>query len=136
MQLHKTSQYAIRILSYIANSSDTLLSAKVLSETLDISYKYLTKIMTELVNGGFILSIRGREGGYKLVKSASEITILEILNYFKELEEYNECILGTGFCNPNNKCILHDQWLEPKGLITKMFAETTLDNFDSEHFKI
>ena len=90
MQLSNTSKYAIRILSYITKNEDKKLqNAKELSEILEIPYKFLTKIMTDLVKKEFILSIRGREGGYKLARSASSISVLDILNAFNELTHYS-----------------------------------------------
>ncbi|HIE16178.1 MAG TPA: transcriptional regulator, partial [Bacteroidales bacterium] len=66
LQLSNTSKYTIRILAYMVNHKDSpLISAKELSDKLEIPYKFLTKIMRELVSVGFIESIRGREGGYK-----------------------------------------------------------------------
>ena len=137
MQLHNTSQYAIRILSYITNQkSESFLSAKELEETLEIPYKFLTKIMGELVKAGLIKSIRGREGGYELNKAASEIAISDILDIFNDSIHEERCILGIGFCDCLNKCALHDQWAEPKNLIQKMFKETTLDNLTNKGCKI
>ena len=137
MQLNNTSQYAIRILNYIANNDEkTLLSAKEISEVLNIPYKFLTKIMTDLVKFEFIISIRGREGGYKLAKEASSITLMDILNEFNEFTHQKECVLGIGLCDGKNKCSMHDQWIKPKILMQKMFEETTLDNLDGKNFKI
>jgi Rrf2 family protein len=137
MQLHNTSQYAVRILSYITNQkNETLLSAKELSEKLAIPYKFLTKIMGELVRTGLIKSIRGREGGYELNKAASEITISDILDIFNDSLHEERCILGIGYCDCSNKCVLHDQWIEPKNLIQKMFKETTLDKLANKECKI
>lgn len=137
MQLHNTSQYAIRILSYIANhGEDRLYSAKELSEVLTISYKFLTKIMAELVKAKLVNSIKGREGGYELSRPASTIKIVDILDTFNERVDDDKCILGIGICDGNNKCGLHDQWVEPKNLIQKMFEETTLDNLEGDNFKI
>lgn len=137
MQLFNTSQYAIRILSYIASQKkSSLLSAKELAEKLNIPYKFLTKIMRELVKASFIKSIRGREGGYELNKLASEITISDILDVFNDSIHDEKCILGIGFCDSNNKCALHDQWAEPKSLIQRIFKETTLDNFMNQGSKI
>jgi len=137
MQLSNTSKYAVRILSFIANiKGEKLQNSKDISEQLEIPYKFLTKIMTELVKLGFVISVRGREGGFKLAREASEITILEILQGFNELTHYNDCILGIGRCNPHNKCILHDKWAEPKKMIKKMFQETTLLNVEVADFKI
>ena len=137
MQLHNTTQYAIRILSYIAkHNNEHLYNAKDLSDTLDIPYKFLTKIMTDLVKFGFIISIRGRDGGYKLAKVASTVTIMEILNKFNYPVNYEKCILGIGSCDSKNKCALHDQWVKPKDMIKKMFEETTLENLEGENFKL
>ncbi|RXJ80202.1 Rrf2 family transcriptional regulator [Arcobacter sp. F2176] len=137
MQLHNTSQYAIRILSYITNQKkESLLNAKELSENLSIPYKFLTKIMGELVRTGLIKSIRGREGGYELNKAASDIKISDILDIFNDSLQEERCILGIGHCDCLNKCALHDQWIQPKSLIEEMFKETTLDKLANNEGKI
>lgn len=137
MQLNNTSQYAIRILSYIANKHDKqLYSAKELADILSIPYKFLTKIMTELVKADFIISIRGREGGYKLSRAAKNISIMDILNQFNEFAKQEQCLLGIGKCDGSNKCGLHDQWTKPKKLMQEMFQNTNLENLEGNNFKI
>lgn len=137
MQLNNTTQYAIRILNYIAvNGDGKLYSAKELSEKLDIPYKFLTKIMTELAKAGFINSIRGRDGGFKLAKEALEVKLIDIMKAFNEDICGSSCLLGIGECDSQNKCALHDQWVKPKGMIQKMFEETTLHNLDGQNFKL
>ena len=137
MKLNNTSQYAIRILAYIADHKEkTLFSATELSNELIIPYKFLTKIMTELVKANFVASIRGREGGFKLKKSATEIKVDDILNIFNDSIKEEECILGIGFCNGMCKCALHDQWMEPKLLLQKMFRESSLQDIAGKGCKI
>lgn len=137
MQLHTTTQYAIRVLSYIAkNGKDRLYSAKELSDTLSIPYKFLTKIMCELVKFNFVISIRGRDGGYELAKPSSEISIQDILEAFKDLEDDTKCILGIGVCDRKNKCALHDQCLKPRDLLRQMYKDTTLDKLEGQDFKM
>jgi len=137
MKLNNTSQYAIRILAYIADHKEKILfSAADLSNELSIPYKFLTKIMTELVKTDFIESIRGREGGFKLKKNASEIKVDDILNIFNDSIKDEECILGIGFCNGMCKCALHDQWMEPKLLMQKMFRESSLQDIAGKGCKI
>lgn len=137
MELNNTSKYAIRILSYIANhSKGKLLSARELSEILDIPYKFLTRIMTDLVREEYLISVRGREGGNKLARDPSKITIMEILNTFNEFNNQTECILGIGPCDQHKQCALHDEWLKPKKMILEMFKKTTLADMDGENFKV
>ena len=127
MQLSNTSQYAVRILAYITDQQDSrLINATELADALLIPYKFLTKIMTDLVKADFVESIRGRDGGYKLNKSASEIMVNDILELFNDSIKDEQCVLGIGFCNGMCKCALHDQWMEPKLLMQKMFRESSL----------
>lgn len=137
MLLHTTTQYAIRVLVYIfKNGNDKLYTAKELAEVLTIPYKFLTKIMTDLVKSNFINSIRGRDGGYKLSKPSSEITIYDIIEAFKDVEDKTKCILGIGVCDKNNKCVLHDECFVPRDSIREMYKNTTLDKFKSQDFKM
>lgn len=136
MQLHTTTKYAIRILNYIANKSEAqLVSAKTLSEKLDIPYKFLTKIMTSLVHGAFIRSVRGREGGFELSRPADEIYVNQIIDLFEGNVDEHACLLGIGKCDSKDKCALHDQWAEPKKMIRKIFEQTTLEQLNGEEFK-
>ena len=137
MQLSNTSKYTIRILAYMVNYKEApLISAKELSENLNIPYKFLTKIMTELVRVGFIESIRGREGGYKFLKQASDITVGDILILFNDAIKDEECILGINSCDKKAKCALHDKWLKSKIQLQKMFKESTIESIAVEGNKI
>jgi Rrf2 family protein len=137
MKLSNSSQYAIRVLAYITDKKDLeLLNATILSQRLDIPYKFLTKIMTELVKADFIKSLRGRDGGYQLNKSASEIMVDDILNLFHDSVEDEQCVLGIGFCNGLCKCALHDQWMEPKLLMQRMFRGSSLEDIAGVGCKI
>ena len=136
MQLSNTSQYAIRILAYMADKKDSQLNATQLAEILYIPYKFLTKIMTELVKVDLVESIRGREGGFKLKKKSSDIMVSDILDLFNDSIKDEQCVLGIGFCNGMCKCALHDQWMEPKLLLQKMFRESSLEDIAGRGCKI
>ena len=137
MKLSNSSQYAIRILSYMALQKETTtLNATQLAEALQIPYKFLTKIMTEVVKSGLVVSIRGREGGYRFEKPTSEIIISEILDIFNDAIKDEECLLGIGFCNGLCKCALHDQWMEPKHLMQKIFSESSLEDIAGQGCKL
>ena len=136
MQLSNTSQYAIRILAYMADKKDSQLNATQLAEILYIPYKFLTKIMTDLVKVDLVESIRGREGGYKLKKKSSDIMVGDILDLFGDSIKDEQCVLGIGFCNGMCKCALHDQWMEPKLLLQKMFRESSLEDIAGRGCKI
>jgi len=131
MKLNNTSQYAIRIVAFMVKEGYTKkYNAKDIAEKLEIPYKYLTRIMTQLVEGGVIISTRGKEGGYSLSKNPKEIRVIDILEAVKECLPQKECILGIGLCNESKKCALHDSWSSPKKAMLDMFKNTTMDSLE------
>lgn len=136
MKLNTTSKYAIRILTLISKNDSDKYNAKMLSEILEIPYKYLTKLMTSLTKAGLVTSQRGREGGYVLTKDSNDIFISDILEAVNESLEKKECLLGAGLCTGSNKCGLHDEWQEPKNLLLKMFEEKSLKTLTDQAIKI
>jgi len=132
MKLNITSQYAVRVMTYIAEDNKVLHNSKEISELLNIPYKSLARIITQLVAGNLVTSSRGREGGIRIEREYKEIKLVEILEAVKEEILDTSCILGIGRCNSEEKCALHDQWAEPKISMLKMFQDTTLEDMIQE----
>ncbi len=56
-----------------------LLKSREISEKQKIPLKYLEQIVNTLKKNRLVVSVRGAEGGYRLARPPSEITLLEIL---------------------------------------------------------
>lgn len=134
MKLKATSEYALRILVHMANNAADQYTAKMLSETLNIPYKYLTRIMTNLSKAGFITSTRGKFGGFTFAKSTNEIVIYDVLSALNDLND-DVCIMGEGLCCEGEHCALHEQWSKPKLLIDEMFKNSTLHDLQKNGAK-
>lgn len=126
LKLSKTSDYALRLLAYMAREEDKMYSAKFLVETLSISDKYLRRILTDLTKAGFVFSVQGREGGYKFAKPCSEIYLSDVINAFEGMDQYSGCILGFCDCNDKNPCALHHLWADARVSYLKIFNEKTI----------
>lgn len=75
MRLKKSTHDAIRILSACANAKSELTRVAELSEGLDITQQNVFKLVHILSHAGFVQCVRGRNGGVKLARPASEIHI-------------------------------------------------------------
>ncbi|MFZ2890383.1 RrF2 family transcriptional regulator [Sulfuricurvum sp.] len=126
MHFTKTAEYAIRVLSYLYRHHEKSHSVNILHQELDLPYKYLTKMVTDLVKKGLVNASRGREGGISLAKNADQIRLCDILEAIGEPLEHERCILGFEKCDASNPCALHEQWVKPKELIETMLTTTTL----------
>ena len=134
MILTKTTEYAVRVLSFMAKNKQNLFSAKYLHEQLDIPYKYLTKLMTDLAKHGCLTSIRGREGGFKITKKLDEISLAKIIESVEGMDNFNACILGFHECSRENPCAMHFVWEKNKAEFIKTLENTTLN--DINHMEV
>jgi len=93
MRLSKTTNYAIRILLDCAVAEPNLVKVAEISERRDITLQNTFKIVHLLSRAGFIRAVRGRHGGVRLSRLASEIRIgdvvraMEMMNLELETEE-------------------------------------------------
>ena len=84
MKISTKGRYALRILVDLAiNSKDKFISIKEISERQNISIKYMETIVGMLNKGGFLQSLRGHSGGYKLSRPAENIVVGDVLRYIE-----------------------------------------------------
>lgn len=132
MKLSKTSEYALRILIYMAKEPTLLYTAKKLVEELRISDKYLRRLMTDLSKADFIVSTQGRDGGYQFAKNIDEIYLYDIVDAIEGMEKLNDCVLGFEICSCENPCAMHDTWLNVRNELNRIFRKTKLSDMDFE----
>lgn len=102
MRLQITTDYAIRIIIYLAKNGPELVTAKCISQDLGITYNYFNKVATRIRQAGFIETIQGPNGGYLLVKNPADITLYDIVETMEGPVIVNRCLEDDGFCSRRN----------------------------------
>ena len=73
-------RYALRLMIDIAAySNGNVVSLKDISGRQNISIKYLEQVVSLLTRSQLLISVRGNNGGYRLVKEPKDYSIGEIL---------------------------------------------------------
>ena len=132
MKLSKTSEYALRILIFMAKKPALFYSAKQLVAELNVSDKYLRRLMTDLSKLGFIRSIQGRDGGYTFTKNTNEIFLFDVIDSVEGMDKLNGCVLGFENCSCTNPCAMHNTWKHVRTELNQVFRETKLSDMDFE----
>lgn len=93
------SIYALAALLKLAKSSKgELVQIKEIASEEGIPQAYLEQILPILKNSGFVESVRGANGGYKLSKIPSEIALLDIIKVLEgRLFESNLDVGSSGY---------------------------------------
>lgn len=101
MKISTRGRYALIIMINLALANTTV-SLKDIADNEQLPIKYLEKIMALLVKSNLVKSIRGKDGGYTLVKSPSDYSIGEILRASEGEIKSRAC--DTDNCEKQNTC--------------------------------
>lgn len=126
MNFSKTTEYALRILSYMSLDENRLYSATDLFEKLQIPFRYLRKQLQFLQNQGLLTSTQGKQGGYRIAKPLKDISLMDIVESTDEVLDANRCFFGFQECPLTNRCVLHDKWGDMRSQTFEILKTTTL----------
>ncbi len=131
--LSQVCKYAIRAVLYLAErgDSDPLLCKEIASE-LGVPEQFLAKILQDLVRYKLLVSFKGRRGGFNLLRSTREITLLEIVEAVDGRVFGQECFLGFTTCSEESPCHVHEEWSEIKLNIMQMLSQKSVQQFADE----
>ena len=79
MQLTRHTDYALRVLMYLAAKPKRLVTATELADFYGISRNHLVKVVQGLVEHGFLLTTRGKNGGMRLANKSEKISIGHVI---------------------------------------------------------
>lgn len=81
MRLTAYSDYALRVLMYLAVKQDGLATIAEIAESYDISENHLMKVAHQLGVAGYVETVRGRGGGLRLAKPIEAIGLADVVRY-------------------------------------------------------
>lgn len=106
MQITRYTDYSLRILIYLAVNNNELSTIKDIAISYDISKNHLMKIVQDLNIKGYILAIRGKNGGIKLNHSPADINIGKLVREIEGKSSLVECFGNDNHCVITPACQL------------------------------
>lgn len=91
MHLTRHSDYALRVLIYLALNKEEICNISEIAQSFNVSRNHLVKVVHQLVRLGYIHSIRGRGGGIELSRAPGEIRVGEVVRKTEKNLEVINC---------------------------------------------
>ena len=131
MRVSTRGRYALRVMIDLAqsdpNQGDAMVKLKDISARIDVSRNYLVQLLISLKNAGLVRSTSGKNGGYSLMRPASEITTHEIVEAAIGPININECVLNHEICDRSDTCRAREFWAVLNQCIIHMLGHVTLE---------
>lgn len=133
MKISTKGRYALRLMLDIAlNDAKTPVRIKDIAERQQISDKYLEQIVSSLNKAGFVKSLRGPQGGYRLTKKPEEYTVGMILRLIEGSLAPVACLDDDiNNCTRADRCPTLILWEKLYDAISEVVDNITLADFIS-----
>ena len=127
MQITRAGEYGVLGLMHLArrNPGQRAMIDDV-SRQEHIPKSFLAKIFQHLARAGLVRSIRGSHGGFALLKSPDEISVLEIIEAVEGKIVLQRCRMDKPDCEHAGGCALCGLFERAQDGIKEVLTQTTL----------
>lgn len=129
MKLSTKGRYAVTAMMDLAiHDQKGPVTLADISKCQGISLSYLEQLFSKLRKEGLVDGVRGPGGGYRLGKTANQISIADIISAVDETIDSTNC-KGNENCNKGERCITHSLWVDLSQRLYDFLDEITLAQF-------
>lgn len=125
LKISEAASIGLHSMMELAKNNGKLLSVKEISTKLDVSANHLSKVLQRLNKAGYIDSIKGQNGGFRLAINAEKITFLEIFELLDGKIVDCGCLLSKKVCN---NCLFGDLILSVNRQVRDRLANIKLSD--------
>ena len=129
----RRTDYGIRALIFLANQTEgddravaPLTKASDIASAMSIPPKFLPQLLQQLQRARLVVSLPGPNGGHRLARPASRISVREIVEALEGPLDTSECALRGGPCHWKDVCALHWVWSSARHALVERLDAATL----------
>jgi Rrf2 family transcriptional regulator, nitric oxide-sensitive transcriptional repressor len=123
--LSQTAEYALRAVVALGLNTDRHLTNRDIAELTKVPVCYLAKVLQALVRAGLVASHRGSSGGFGLVRSPEQVTLLDVVSAVDPVGRIITCPLKID-SHGNRLCGLHRRLDAGLSMIETLLACSTI----------
>lgn len=106
MRLTTMTDYAMRLLMYVAQQPDRLCTIAEVARAYNISEAHLMKITPQLGLNGWLETVRGKGGGMRLAAAPAEISLGAVVRSIEPDFYLVDCLTNDTTCSLTGHCKL------------------------------
>ena len=130
MHLSRHADYALRIVLDLAPGSSSRIAD--IARRRKAPSAFLAKIVHNLARAGLVRTLRGRKGGVALARSASRITVLQVIEAVDGPLALNRCVPRGDGCPLSGSCPAHPLWMKLQKMVADELKAVTIESLLKE----
>jgi Rrf2 family protein len=98
VHVSEAASLALHAAVLLAEAGDAVLTTREIAEALGASEAHLSKVLQRLGRAGLVDSVRGPRGGFRLIRPAKDVTLLEVWEAIEGPLHPTHCLFGRPVC--------------------------------------
>ena len=127
--IRRNTDYGLRMMVALAKNSENgeLISATKLVNDGNISYEVGRKLLQKLRDTQLVKSVMGSNGGFKLNRKPSNISLMEIINVLQGEICLNKCLAYSHACEFESQCQINTKLAHLQKILNNHLENITLE---------
>lgn len=139
IRLNRMTDYAVVVLSMLAlerkRDGVRYMSASEIASRSGISQPATAKIMKLLAQAGLVEALRGKDGGYALIREDHSISMAEIIEALEGPIALTACVEGAADpCASRHRCFISGNWQKVNTAIADALKDVSLAEMVDPHY--
>ena len=111
MKVNTKVRYGLRAILQVADAyGGEPVPVSAISQTQDISGKYLEQVIGALRRADLVVSRKGVRGGYTLARDPKDISLWEIISALDNQTALVDCVIEPEVCDRAGDCLTRSIW--------------------------
>jgi len=128
--LSKKTEYGLLALIHLSRlNRGELANVSSIARSTTIPRELLAKILSELVKADLAVSSSGPNGGFRLARPASTVSLAEVLTVLETKTGLIDCLSRDGRCDKSESCSIRNPMAGLNHKFRKILEETKLTDF-------
>lgn len=129
LRVSRLTDYATVVMTFIAAHPDDVFTTAQIADGARLEAPTVSKLMKLLAHAGLVASFRGVNGGYRLGRPATEISLADIVQAMEGPIGMTECSVAGGQCEREATCGVSGSWKQVSGMVETAMRGVSLATF-------
>jgi len=129
LKITRLSDYAVAVMAQMATATPGVQTAKGLAARTGLPQPAVSKILKTLARSKLVQSHRGMQGGYRLAREASRVSVVEVIEAVEGPVALTDC--GTpalSECEFQGQCSVQANWLRINQVVRRALANISIED--------
>ncbi|HEY9132982.1 MAG TPA: SUF system Fe-S cluster assembly regulator [Dyella sp.] len=126
LRVSRLTDYATVVMTCMASHPDDVLSTAQIADETHLELPTVSKLLKALGHAALVESFRGVNGGYRLARPASEISLAQIVEAMEGPIGMTECSAADGQCERASQCSVRGSWQQVNQVVERTLKAMSL----------